>query len=276
MVELTGAFVLAFEPAIRLAAFGVVFAAMAGLELARPRRPLTGPKGLRWFNNFAIVAINTLMLRLAFPFLAVGLAVWAQFNGHGLLNWLDAPGWIAVPLSVVLLDLMVYGQHVAVHHIRPLWRLHMMHHVDVDIDVTSGARFHPIEIALSMLLKMAVVVALGAPAVSVVIFEVLLNATAMFNHANVQLPLGLDRWLRLVVVTPDMHRVHHSVIPAETNSNYGFNLPWWDRLFHTYRPQPALGHLDMTIGLADYQSERRQKLGWMLLLPFRVRFNRQD
>lgn len=264
--------ILAYEPFIRLTAFALVFAAMAGLEIFLPKRPLTAPKSLRWFNNLGIVVINAVMLRFLFPFLAVGLAVWADAHDIGLLHGLGAPAWIAIPVSVIALDLLVYGQHVAVHHIKPLWRLHMMHHVDVDIDVTTGARFHPIEIALSMLLKMAAVLALGAPAAGVIIFEVLLNATAMFNHSNVALPQGLDRWLRLILVTPDMHRVHHSVIRAETDSNFGFNLPWWDRLFGTYRPQPEAGHQAMAIGLPEYQADRRQKLLWLLKLPFRAKF----
>jgi sterol desaturase/sphingolipid hydroxylase (fatty acid hydroxylase superfamily) len=261
--------ILAHEPAIRLTGFVLIFAAMAILELVSPKRPLSAPKAMRWFANLSIVAINSAVLRVLFPLLAVGAALEAEVRGFGLFHWLDAPMWLAVPLAVVLLDLLVYAQHVAFHFITPLWRLHMMHHADVDIDVTTGARFHPVEIALSMLIKMAAVALLGAPAASVVIFEVALNATAMFNHANIGVPNALDRWLRLVIVTPDMHRVHHSARRIETDSNFGFNLPWWDRLFGTYRPQPGAGHLGMQIGLPQFQENRRQTLIWMLLLPFR-------
>jgi len=261
-------FILENEPALRLAAFFGVFALMAAGELLAPRRRLTVSKARRWANNIGVTMVNTLVLRLLFPVLAVGTALLAAERGWGLFNHLPLPFWLAVLLSVALLDLLIYGQHVVFHKVPMLWRLHRMHHADLDIDVTTGARFHPIEIMLSMLIKMAAVIVLGAPAVAVVIFEVLLNATSMFNHANLRLPAGLDGLLRLVVVTPDMHRVHHSVIGRETNSNYGFNLPWWDRLFGTYRPQPEAGHDGMTIGLNDYRDASHQDLPWMLTLPF--------
>ena len=260
-------FILDHEPTIRLAAFFGIFAVMALWELAAPRRRLTAAKPARWFANLAIVAINTLVIRLVFPLLAVGAALWAAGRGWGLFNLTAAPVWLAFPASILLLDLLIYAQHVVFHKVPVLWRLHLMHHADLDIDVTTGARFHPVEIVLSMAIKMAAVVALGAPAAAVVVFEVLLNATAMFNHANARLPVGIDRMLRLFVVTPDMHRVHHSVLRRETDSNYGFNLPWWDRLFGTYRAQPTAGHDGMTIGLAELRDPARLTLPWMLALP---------
>jgi sterol desaturase/sphingolipid hydroxylase (fatty acid hydroxylase superfamily) len=215
------------------------------------------------------VALNTALVRVLLPTTAVGLALVAQKRGWGLLNNLPVPPWVAVVASVVLLDLAIYLQHVMFHAMPALWRVHRMHHTDLDFDVTTGARFHPIEIVLSMLIKFGVVVALGASALSVLIFEVLLNATSMFNHGNVHLPEKLDRYLRWLVVTPDMHRVHHSVVIVETNSNFGFNLPWWDRLLGTYRDQPAAGHEGMTIGIAQFREVRELWLDRMLLQPFR-------
>lgn len=256
------------EPVLRLSAFLGIFVLMALWELFAPRRPQTVSKPGRWVNNIGIVVVDTLVLRILFPTLAVGVALWAESNNWGLLNFLGAPAWLAIPVAFLALDLLIYVQHVVMHKVPVLWRLHMMHHTDLDLDVTSGARFHPVEIILSMLIKMAFVLLLGAPAVAVLIFEVVLNATAMFNHSNVRLPLGLDRVLRLILVTPDMHRVHHSVIRGETDSNYGFNLPWWDRIFRTYRDQPAEGHDGMTIGLPDYRDPGRLTLPKLLALPF--------
>ena len=196
------------------------------------------------------------------------MAALAQERGWGLFNNLELPAALAIVVSAIALDLLIYLQHVMFHAVPALWRLHRMHHADLDIDVTTGARFHPIEIVLSMLIKLAAVAVLGAPAVAVVIFEVLLNATAMFNHANLRLPEGVDRFLRLVVVTPDMHRVHHSIVPAETNSNFGFNLPWWDRLLGTYRAQPAAGHEAMTIGIEQFRTPKDLRLDRLLVQPF--------
>ena len=204
-----------------------------------------------------------------FPTTAVGLALLAQTRGFGLFNVIAAPAWIGVAASVVILDLAIYLQHVLFHAVPALWRLHRMHHADLEFDVSTGLRFHPIEILLSMLIKFAVVAALGAPALLVLIFEVLLNASSMFNHANIRIPLGVDRILRWLVVTPDMHRVHHSILARETNSNFGFNLPWWDRLFGTYRPQPAAGHEAMTIGIEQFRDPRELWLDRMLAQPFR-------
>ena len=263
--------ILANEPLLRLAVFLSVLAAMAGWELAAPRRRQDIPRVLRWTNNLALVVVDTIILRLTFPILAVGLALIAQERGWGLFNALDLPLWLAVLLSILLLDLAIYVQHVLFHAVPGLWRLHRMHHADLEFDVTTGLRFHPVEIVLSMGIKLAVVAALGAPAVAVLLFEVLLNATALFNHANIRLPGGLDRVLRWFVVTPDMHRVHHSVIPSETNSNFGFNLPWWDRLLGTYRAQPKAGHDGMTIGIEQFRTPRDLWLDRMLVQPLRGR-----
>lgn len=261
--------ILANEPMLRLAVFLGVLAAMAGWELAAPRRRQHIPRVIRWTNNLALVVVDTVILRLTFPILAVGLALIAEERGWGLFNALDLPLWLAVLLSILLLDLAIYLQHVLFHAVPGLWRLHRMHHTDLEFDVTTGLRFHPVEIVLSMVIKLAVVAALGAPAVAVLLFEVLLNATALFNHANVRLPKGMDRVLQWIVVTPDMHRVHHSVIPAETNSNFGFNLPWWDRLLGTYRAQPKAGHDGMSIGIEQFRTPRDLWLDRMLVQPLR-------
>jgi sterol desaturase/sphingolipid hydroxylase (fatty acid hydroxylase superfamily) len=243
---------------------------MAAWEVLAPRRGRKLPKALRWGNNIGLAALNTVLLRLLFPAAAVGMAALATQREWGLLNALDLPGWLQVPIAVVALDFAVWLQHVVVHAVPALWRLHRVHHADPDYDLTTGARFHPLEIVLSMLVKLATVAVLGAPVVAVIVFEILLNAMAMFNHANVRLPARVDRVLRRIVVTPDMHRVHHSVEDDETNSNFGFNLPWWDRLFGTYRDQPRGGHEGMTIGIRGYH--RPQDVSWLpglLALPFR-------
>lgn len=263
-------FILANEPAFRLGFFFGVLAVVGVWEAAAPRRVLTVSKALRWVSNLGIVALNTVLLRLLFPLAAAGMAAFCAANGWGLINHFQIPFTIAVPLTVIILDFVIWLQHVMVHAVPGLWRLHRVHHADPDYDVTTGARFHPIEIVLSMLIKFAAVVVLGPPVLAVVIFEVLLNATAMFNHGNIRLPLALDRVLRRFVVTPDMHRVHHSIEDDETNSNFGFNLPWWDRLFGTYRDQPRSGHLAMTIGIRDHSDPREvARLDGMLLLPFK-------
>ncbi|MBF0171063.1 MAG: sterol desaturase family protein [Nitrospinae bacterium] len=261
-------YLLANEPAIRLVAFFGVFALMALGELRLPRRPLTQPKARRWAANLGIVALNTVAVRLLFPAAAIGVALMGEREGWGLLNRVDLPGWLEMALAVILLDMAIYLQHVLFHAAPSLWRLHRVHHVDLDYDVTTGARFHPVEIVLSMLIKMGVVAAIGAGAAAVLLFEVLLNATAMFNHANVRLPLSLDALLRRFVVTPDFHRVHHSVVESEANSNFGFNLPWWDYLFGTYQAQPAAGHEGMEIGIHDWRDGARQGFWFMLRFPF--------
>ena len=253
----------------RIAIFAAVFASLALLEIALPRRGRRFPRQARWLTNFAIVVIDSLALRLLFPIMAVGTAQWAAIEGVGLLNSTALPGLVAAIIGFVVLDVAIYGQHVASHKIPLLWRLHQVHHADPDFDVTTAIRFHPVEIILSMLWKMVVVVAFGVPAIAVFVFEVVLNGAAVFNHANLRLPSWLDRVLRLLIVTPDMHRVHHSVIRRETDSNYGFNLSIWDRLFGTYRDQPELGHQEMAIGLPAYRDDKPTGLGWSLWLPFR-------
>jgi sterol desaturase/sphingolipid hydroxylase (fatty acid hydroxylase superfamily) len=251
----------------RLSFFAGVFLAMALWEVLAPLRPSSTSKAKRWSINLAIVGINTILLRVLFPTAAVGVAWLAVRRDWGLLNNVELPYWLSFVGSVVALDLVVYLQHVLFHAVPALWRLHMVHHADLDFDVTTGNRFHPIEILLSMLVKTAAVVVLGPPVAAVLAFEVLLNATSMFNHGNVRIPPALDRALRLLVVTPDMHRVHHSVIPVETNSNFGFNLPWWDRLLGTYRAQPRAGHLGMTIGVRQFRDPERLTLARLLALP---------
>lgn len=262
-------FVMRHELPIRLGFFFGVFAAMALWEFLAPRRHLSVSKSMRWGNNLALVFLNSFVLRLLFPAAAVGVAAFAAHRGWGAFNYYTVPTWLAVSSAVIILDFFIWLQHVMVHAVPVLWRLHRVHHADLDIDVTTGARFHTLEIVLSMLIKFAVIVLLGPPLVAVVIFEVLLNATAMFNHSNVSLPKGLDRVLRWIVVTPDMHRVHHSVEDDETNSNFGFNLPWWDRLFGTYRAQPRAGHDDMTIGINTFRDTGHCTWLWgILALPF--------
>jgi sterol desaturase/sphingolipid hydroxylase (fatty acid hydroxylase superfamily) len=257
------------EGTIRLSIFLGVLLIMALWEVAAPCRPLSQGKPFRWFGNLGIVVLDTIVVRLVFPILAVGAAYWAEQKGWGLFNLLPLPGWLEIAVAVALLDMIVYWQHRLFHMIPLFWRMHRMHHADPDYDVTTALRFHPLEIVLSMLIKLAVVMILGPAALAVLIFEVLLNGTAMFNHGNVRLALGLDRWLRLAVVTPDMHRVHHSVEAGEYNTNFGFNLPWWDRLFGSYRDQPALGHEGMEIGLRAHGGKVCANLIWMLVLPFK-------
>ena len=257
------------EATIRLVAFIGVFTAMAVWEAAAPRRPRSQTRLTRWPSNLGIVVLNTALLRILLPATAVSLALLGTHRAWGLLNNLPLPSWTTVVASVILLDLAIYLQHVMFHAAPALWRVHRMHHADLDFDVTTGARFHPIEIILSMLIKFGVVAALGAPAAGVLVFEVILNATSMFNHGNIRLPVGFDRWLRWFVVTPDMHRVHHSIVIAETNSNFGFNLSWWDRLLGTYRDQPIAGHDGMVIGIEQFRAPRELWLDRMLLQPFR-------
>jgi sterol desaturase/sphingolipid hydroxylase (fatty acid hydroxylase superfamily) len=257
------------EPGVRLVAFAGIFALMAAWEMLAPRRDQKLGRSTRWPSNIGIVVLDTVLVRLVFPTTAVGLALIAEAREWGLFHALDLPAWASVVLAVAALDFAIYLQHVLFHAVPALWRLHRMHHADLDIDVTTGARFHPIEILLSMGIKLGVVAALGTPAIAVLAFEVLLNATSMFNHSNVRMPILLDRVLRWIVVTPDMHRVHHSIVARETNSNFGFNLPWWDRLFGTYRDQPAAGHEAMTIGIEQFRDPAEQRLGRMLTQPFR-------
>jgi sterol desaturase/sphingolipid hydroxylase (fatty acid hydroxylase superfamily) len=257
------------EPWIRAGSFLAVFAVFALWEALAPRRARAFPRTRRWPHNLGLLLLDVVVLRLVAPSAAVVVAVQGETHGWGLLNAAVLPPWVAVVVAVVALDLAIYFQHVMFHAVPALWRLHRTHHSDLDFDVTTGLRFHPIEILLSTGVKCAAVAALGAPAVAVLLFEVLLNATAVFNHANVFLPVPLDRWLRWLVVTPDMHRVHHSVVYNESSSNFGFNLPYWDRLFGTYRALPAAGHAAMTIGVDAFRAPEELRLDRLLAQPFR-------
>lgn len=256
------------ESTVRLSVFAAVLLLTALWEIIAPRRPLLDNKRRRWFTNLSLVVIDTVAVRLLFPILPVALAQLAEARGWGIFTVMQMPIWLKILLSILILDFIIYLQHILFHHIPALWRLHRMHHTDLDLDVTSGNRFHPLEIVISTLIKMAAVLFLGAPAAAVLAFEVVLNACAMFNHGNIRLAVGIDRLLRLFLVTPDMHRVHHSTIVRETNSNFGFNLPWWDRICGTYRPQPEKGHLGMTIGLKEYRDPEKLTLFRLLLQPF--------
>ena len=258
---------------IRFAVFGGVLALMLVLESLYPRKARTQNRAQHVATNLGIVilysAIMQILGRLIAVGLAMGVAVYAAGHNFGLLNLFSSlPIWAHILLSMVLLDMAVYWQHVASHKIPIIWSFHKMHHADRDIDATTGIRFHPVEIVLSMFYKMVIVLILGPHVIGVFLFEVVLNGSAMFNHANLRLPLWLDKMVRIVFVTPDMHRVHHSVIGRETNSNYGFNLSIWDRIFGSYIAQPKEGHDDMTIGLPEYQTDEPSNIMWCLKLPF--------
>jgi sterol desaturase/sphingolipid hydroxylase (fatty acid hydroxylase superfamily) len=253
--------------AVRLGAMLVIVLLVAAWEILKPRRPLSISKPLRWTNNWLISALNSALLSLVFPIMAVGVAVLADEKNWGLFNVLEVPAPLSIPLFVLAFDFAIYWQHRLYHLVPILWRLHRMHHADPDFDVSTGIRFHPVSIIVSMLIKMLVVVALGPPAIAVLISEVLLNVTSMFNHGNIYIPPRIDRILRRILVTPDMHRLHHSVITEETNSNFGFNFPWWDRLFGSYRDQPAGGHVAMEIGVRGFQKAEDQMLHRLVLHP---------
>ena len=253
---------------LRIAAFLSVFMLLAVIEMIWPRRPLTVSKTGRWRTNLAIILLNNLLITFVFPAAPFGAAVMAQNSGWGLFHRMTLPGPLEIVISLLLLDLVIYLQHRAFHRVTLFWRLHRMHHTDLDLDVSSGIRFHPLEITLSLVIKLLAVVVLGIAPLSVLLFEILLNATSMFNHANIRIPPAVDRWLRMVLVTPDMHRVHHSVIPRETDSNFSFNLPWWDRLFGTYTAQPREGHDRMVIGLKEFRNQHELGFGRLLLIPF--------
>ena len=263
------------DATVRLIAFASIFTAMAAFELWSPRleraEMMGALKGKRWFTNLAMVVVSSLCLRVVFPAAAVGMAFFAETQGYGLFNVIDLPPVLVGLFCFVALDFAVWLEHVVSHKWPILWRIHRMHHSDQGFDLTTALRFHPLEIVLSMVWKSAIIVLLGAPVLAVLIFEIVLNGMAMFNHANVRLPLGLDRLLRLAVVTPDMHRVHHSAVQCETDSNYGFNLSIWDRLFSTYVERPAAGYDGMTIGLEEYDGPQTSRLTWALLLPFRAK-----
>ena len=262
---------MAIDTLLRLLSFLVVFLIVAVAEYLWPRRVLTTSKGRRWFCNGSLVFIDSVSVRLLLPVLPLEMAGISAAHGWGLFNMLSVPHWIAIAFAVLLLDLIIYLQHRSFHRIPLCWSFHRMHHTDLDLDVSSGNRFHPIEIFVSLLIKLAAVTILGAPLVAVVIFEVALNASSLFNHGNLRIPMSIDSWLRKVIVTPDMHRVHHSVIPRETDSNFGFNLPCWDWMLKTYKGQPQEGHLGMDIGLKEFRDEQKLGLVSLLLLPFRGR-----
>jgi len=262
-------FVLQREAMVRVGIFALIFIVMLAWELLAPRRQLSVSKSLRWINNLGLFALNSLVLRLLFPAAAVGIALAVADRGWGLFNLLALPFWVELVAAVLLLDLAIYLQHLLMHRLPLLWRLHRVHHADLDIDLTTGSRFHTIEIIVSMLIKGVVILLLGPALIAVLVFEVLLNGMAIFNHANVSLPPAMERAVRSLLVTPDMHRVHHSVVKRETNSNYGFNLSIWDRLFGTYIDQPEKGHDKMTIGIAEFRDARQvDQLPGMLALPF--------
>ncbi|MDH5594024.1 MAG: sterol desaturase family protein [Gammaproteobacteria bacterium] len=262
-------FIMQNEKTIRLGFFLGVFTVMALFEVIAPRRALSHSKIVRWGNNLGLTIFNTFVLRVLFPTAAVGMALFAQEQGWGVFNYYPIASPVAIIASVIVMDFFIYIQHVMVHAIPLLWRLHRVHHADLDYDVTTGARFHTLEIILSMGIKFAVILLLGPPIVAVVMFEIILNATAMFNHSNVRIPEAIDKILRSFIVTPDMHRVHHSIADDEANSNFGFSLPWWDRLFGTYRAQPRGGHAGMTIGIRSYRDSKHCSwLSGILIMPF--------
>jgi len=256
------------EPIIRLLVFCGIFATLTAAEKLAPRRPASRHNKQRWQTNLSVLLIDTLLVRILLPAGAVGIAVVAEGREAGLLHGIELPLAIAIVIAFLALDLAIYLQHVMFHAVPLLWRLHRVHHADVHIDVTTGVRFHPIEILLSMLIKIAAILLIGPPVIAVLLFEIALNATSMFSHSNVRLPRAVDAAVRFFTVTPDMHRVHHSIERSETNSNFGFNVPWWDRLFGTYRAQPAAGHDSMIIGIPQFRSIDDLRLDRVLAQPF--------
>ena len=254
---------------IRLGIFILAFLIIAVWEVLAPRRKTTHQRKKRWYGNLGLGALNPLVLRFCFPVLVIGVAVQAQQYGWGLFNVIETPYVIELILCLLLFDLAIYGQHIVFHRLSWLWRLHKVHHSDPDFDLTTALRFHPLEIVLSMLIKMIVTVLLGAPPLAVLIFEIVLNLTAIFNHGNIYIPISVDRALRKFLVTPDMHRIHHSTVPTETNSNYGFNLSCWDHLFTTYTAEPGKGQESMAIGLDEFKGTDKLRLAELLTLPFR-------
>jgi sterol desaturase/sphingolipid hydroxylase (fatty acid hydroxylase superfamily) len=256
------------EELLRSASFLVVLILIALWEIIAPRRALTTRKGARWFANLSMIVIANLLVRFLLPLLPVGLAVMAQEHSWGILHLISLPIWLEVAIAVIVLDLVIYLQHVLFHFLPLLWRLHRMHHSDLDLDASSGNRFHPLEIVISIFIKLGAILLIGATPLAVLLFELLLNATATFNHGNIRMAVRIDRWLRLLLVTPDMHRVHHSILPRETNSNFGFCLPWWDHLCGSYCAQPSAGHLEMTIGLKEFRDPDQLTLPHLLIQPF--------
>ncbi|MDX8387135.1 MAG: sterol desaturase family protein [Ghiorsea sp.] len=256
------------EGSLRLIVFVSIISVVMLWEFIQPKRMLTQNKIQRWFNNLTLVLLDGLIVRLLLPLGAVGIALWAEEQHIGLFNVLELGKLTSIIVTIILLDMIIYWQHRMFHKVPLFWRLHQVHHADRDIDVSTGLRFHPIEILISMLIKFAAVLLLGAPVIAVVLFEIVLNGMAMFNHGNIKLPKPIDSLLRLIIVTPDMHRVHHSVLKHETNSNYGFNISLWDKMFGSYHAQPDLGHQNMTIGLEQHQKQATHSILWMLRLPF--------
>ncbi|PCJ59348.1 MAG: hypothetical protein COA65_06185 [Rhodospirillaceae bacterium] len=257
------------EAWIRLGAFFAIFAVMALWEVAAPRRVLTQSKTKRWTANLGMLLVDALAVRLTLGAAAYAMAIHAEAAGWGLLNVLDWPRWIEIAAAIVFLDFAIYLQHVLSHALPVFWRLHQVHHSDMDFDTTTAIRFHPVEILVSLVFKVGLVAAIGADPLAVLLFEAILNGTALFNHGNVRLPAKLEHGLRFLVVTPEMHRIHHSTDSAETNRNFGFALSIWDRLCGTYQQAPARGHLGVEIGLNAYRNFARLGLGNLLLLPFR-------
>ncbi|NNC36525.1 MAG: sterol desaturase family protein [Acidimicrobiales bacterium] len=267
-------FFVEYESQLRLGIFVGVLLTMMTLEFLFPRKKRSKTRLRRWTTNLLIILVDNVVIRLVFPIVAVGTALLATTKSWGIFNLIDLPVVLEIILAMIILDLLIYAQHIVFHMVPAFWNIHKVHHADRDIDVTTGIRFHPIEMVLSLLYKMICIVLLGAPVAAVLLFELILNACSMFNHSNVKIPLGFERSLRFFIVTPDMHRVHHSVIKRETNSNYGFSISLWDRLFGTYRDQPSEGHDDMTIGVAEYQNDGPTSFTWSLLLPFGKRFDK--
>ena len=261
--------ILAHEASIRLMMFIGIIIIVAIWEWFRPKRKLSSSKSIRWLNHFSLMLFNSAVMRIALPMLAVEFSIYTERQQWGILHWIDLPFTLEIVLAILVLDGMIYWQHVLFHKVPLFWRFHRMHHTDVDLDVTSGARFHPIEMILSMGLKLGMIFVLGPATLAVFLFEMILNASAMFNHGNIDIPPKVDAFLRLLIVTPDMHRVHHSVISTETNRNFGFNLPWWDRIFGSYQEQPVEGHEQMQIGIASFRSPKNIWLPLLLWQPFR-------
>lgn len=256
------------EPQIRLAFFLGTFLLMSLWELISVQSQLKHSKSLRWFNNIVLVALNTLIVRFALFYSATQVSEYAQFEGIGLINWLVPNYYVAIIGSIIFLDFAIYFQHLIFHKVPLFWKIHRMHHADLDYDVTTALRFHPIEIVLSMLIKFGLILALGIPPIAIIIFEIILNAMAMFNHANIKLPLMVDKILRILFVTPDMHRIHHSVVKKETNSNYGFNLSIWDRIFKTYNQTAEKNTTEIDIGIESFREQKYLKIHQMLTIPF--------
>lgn len=258
---------LSHEAAVRLGSFFGLLVVFGAIELRYPGRPLTGYKGLRWFGNLGLSVINSVVVRAAFPVLAIGMAQRAEAEGWGLLNRISFGAVVEFVFALAVFDFVIYLQHAMFHFVPTLWRLHRVHHTDVDLDVSSAVRFHFLEIMISMVIKLATVAVLGPPVLAVLVFEVWLNATSMFHHSNLRLPRPVDRVLRWFIVTPDMHRIHHSILVDETNSNFGFNLPLWDRVMGTYRDQPRAGHDAMILGIEDFRGRADQRLDRLLIQP---------